>query len=101
MAILVLVEDVEDVIREFAWVAEGEELLVYSAEFRLVELSTRTVLQEALVPSDTGRGMRGLHNDDREGNKSTIVVALAYRLIPQLMRWGRTKALRNIQYVCF
>ena len=52
MAILVLVKDVEDVIGEFAWITEGEELLVYSAKFRLVKLATRAVLQESFVPGD-------------------------------------------------
>ena len=39
VAILILIEDVEDVIREFAWVAEGEELLVYFPKFCFVELA--------------------------------------------------------------
>lgn len=39
MAVLVLVEDVEDIVCEFAWVAEREELLVYPTELGLIELS--------------------------------------------------------------
>lgn len=52
MAILVLIKDIEDVIGEFAWITEGEELLVYSAEFRLVKLAAGAVLQEPFVPGD-------------------------------------------------
>lgn len=36
VAILVLIEDIEDVIGKFAWIAEREELLVYSAKLSLV-----------------------------------------------------------------
>jgi hypothetical protein len=54
VSVLVLIEDIEDVIREFARITEGEELFVYSAEFCLVQLSTGAVLQEALVPIDIG-----------------------------------------------
>lgn len=36
VAILVLIEDIEDVIGKFSWIAEREELLVYSAKLSLV-----------------------------------------------------------------
>lgn len=35
-AVLVFVEHIEDVVREFARITEREELLIYSAKFRLV-----------------------------------------------------------------
>lgn len=35
-AVLVLVEHVEHIVREFSWITEGEELLVYATEFDLV-----------------------------------------------------------------
>ena len=60
-AVLVLIEDIEDVVRELARVSEGEELLVYSAKLSLVELTGRAVLEEALVPvdADGARGREG------------------------------------------
>jgi hypothetical protein len=36
---LVAIEDVEDIIGEFSWITEREELFVYPAEFRLVEMA--------------------------------------------------------------
>jgi hypothetical protein len=48
--VLVLVEDIEDVVRELARVAEREELAVDAPELGLVELAARAVLQKALVP---------------------------------------------------
>lgn len=50
-AVLVVIEDVEDVVCEFAWVAEGEELLVDLAELGFVELAGGAVFQEAFVPA--------------------------------------------------
>ena len=50
MTVLVLVENIEDEIREVTRIAEREELLVYSAEFCLVQLSTGAIFQKALVP---------------------------------------------------
>lgn len=38
-AILVLVEDIEDIVRKLVRIAEREELLVYPAELGLVELA--------------------------------------------------------------
>lgn len=52
MAVLVLIKDIEDVVGEFAWISEREELLVYSAKFRLVELAAGAIFQEPLVPGD-------------------------------------------------
>jgi hypothetical protein len=49
-AILVFIEDVEDIVGEFAWVAEWKKLLIYSAEFSSVELTRWTVLDESFVP---------------------------------------------------
>ena len=42
-AIAVVVKDVEDVVCELAGIAKGEELLVDTTEFFLVERATRTV----------------------------------------------------------
>ena len=50
-AVLVVIEDVEDVVCEFAWVAEGEELLVDLAELGFVELAGGAIFQEAFVPA--------------------------------------------------
>lgn len=84
MSVLVLIEDIEDVIREFARVTEGEELLVYSAELCLVQLSTGAVFQEALVPIGTGNNKgEGNESCGEKGNKKTIVAAPAYRLVPE------------------
>lgn len=58
MAILVLVEYVEDIISEFRGIPKGKELLVYPAEFFLVELAGGTVLAEALVPRWSGERKR-------------------------------------------
>ena len=44
MPVLILVEYVEDIVGEFAWISEREELLVYPTELVLVELTRGTVL---------------------------------------------------------
>lgn len=54
MAVLVLIEDIEDVIGKFSWISEGEELLVYPTELGLVELSAGAILQESFVPNIEG-----------------------------------------------
>jgi hypothetical protein len=79
-AVLVLVEDVEDIIREFTWIAEGEELLIDPTEFGLIELAGGTVLQEALVPVITHlEPLGGRLSVSRDGQR-TIAAALAYQL---------------------
>ena len=50
-AVLVLVEDVEYIVGEFAGVTKREKLFIYPAELVLVELAGGTVLEEALVPA--------------------------------------------------
>jgi len=49
-AVLVLVEDVENIVCELARVTEREELLVYVTKLGPVEVARRTVLEESLVP---------------------------------------------------
>jgi len=49
-AIFVLVKDVEDVVCKISWISEGEELLIYTTEFDLVQITGRTILEEAFVP---------------------------------------------------
>lgn len=49
-SVLVLVEHVEYVVGKVARITEGEELLVYSAELRLVQLTRWAILEEAFVP---------------------------------------------------
>ena len=49
-AILVLIEYVEYIVREFAGVTEREKLFVYPAELVLVKLARGTILEEALIP---------------------------------------------------
>ena len=50
-AVLVDVEYVKHILGELARVTEWEELLVYSRELCLVELTGRAVFHEALVPT--------------------------------------------------
>lgn len=55
--VLVLVKYVEDIIRKLARIAKWEKLLVYAAEFGLVELSRWAVFQEALIPAKCVSGI--------------------------------------------
>ena len=49
-AVLVLVEHIEDIVRELARITEWEELLVYPSKFVFVELPRWAILQKASVP---------------------------------------------------
>lgn len=68
-AVLVLIEDVEDVVSEFAWIAERKELLVDAAKFGLIELTGRAVFEETLVPE------RASAEGGCEGTERTIAAA--------------------------
>lgn len=46
-----LTEDLEDVVGERGWTAKGEELLIDSREFFLVQHTRRDVVKEAFVPA--------------------------------------------------
>ena len=49
-AVFILVEYVEDIICELARFSKWEELLIDLAEFRLVQLTRRTIFEETFVP---------------------------------------------------
>jgi len=49
-AVLVLVEDIEYKVGEFAGLAKWEELLIDPGKFGPIELTRRTILEEALIP---------------------------------------------------
>lgn len=64
-AVLVFIKDVEHIVCELAGITEREELLVYATELGPVELSGRTVLEEALVPGrvrDRWDGAKGRYH---------------------------------------
>ena len=102
MPVLVLVKDVEDIVGKLARVAEGEELLVYSPELGLVELSGRAVLQEALIPGGIRRIVVNTIAEEEIGTEGqdTIVVAPAYRLgelSRRAFRWNGGHVRRTVR----
>lgn len=78
--VLVLVEYIEDKIGKLSRIAKGKELLVDPAEFRSVELTRGTVLQEALVPAKFVSRSEFCGDDNDNGRRQTIAGAPSCRL---------------------
>ena len=71
-AVLILVEDIEDIVCKLGGVAKREELLVDLLELGLVQLSTRAILDKALVPNRSEK--------KKEKKESIQMRAVSWRL---------------------